>query len=88
MLDSPSLSHEVYNHSSDEWLALEQVIEALRGLHPTLEVVDVASREAVGSGNRMDVTRLRDDVCFVPQFDLVSGLRDYIAWRETNRFTE
>ena len=70
VLDAPSLSHEVYNHESGEWIGLEEVIEALRDLHPNLEVVDVPSREAAGSGIRMDVTRLRDDLGFVPRFDL------------------
>ena len=60
----------------------------LRELHSGLEVIDLPSREVAGCDNRMEVTRLREDVDFVPQFDVASELADYMPWRETNRVTE
>jgi nucleoside-diphosphate-sugar epimerase len=36
----------------------------------------------------MDATRIREEVGVVPRFDLLSGLRDYLAWRRANDFTE
>lgn len=88
VLETPSLSHEVYNHASDEWRTLDEVIEVLRELHPGLKVVDVPHGEVSGSGNGMDLTRLRQDVGFAPQFDLAPGLTDYLEWREANHFTQ
>ena len=87
VLDAPTLSYEAYNHTSVEWVPLDQVIEALRELRPGIEVVDVPPTEIPGSGNAIDATRLREDVGFVPEFDLASGLADYMAWRATNQFT-
>ena len=35
-----------------------------------------------GSSGVLDVSRLRDDVGFKPSFDITSGLKDYLQWRE------
>lgn len=59
VLDAPTLSHETYNHTSEEWRTLGHVIEVLRELHPGLEVIELPSREVAGCDNRMEVTRLR-----------------------------
>jgi nucleoside-diphosphate-sugar epimerase len=36
----------------------------------------------------MDVSRLRDDVGFTAQYDLESGLKAYLQWREEFSFQE
>ena len=34
------------------------------------------------------VTRMREDLGFVPRYDLVSGLRDYVKWRRDFNFMD
>ena len=36
----------------------------------------------------MGVGRIAEDVGFVAEFDLATGLRDYLAWREASGFLE
>ena len=88
VLDAPNLSHDVYNNSWAGGTSLGEIIGILEELHPGLRVVDVPQKELPGRSNRMDVTRIREDVGFVAQFDLASGLREYLTWRETTGFTE
>ena len=88
VLDSPSLSHQAYNNSSADLYTVGQVVATLQELQPDLAVTDVRSGELPGRANRMDVTRIQEDLGFVPQFDLRSGLRDYLTWRRANDFTE
>lgn len=88
VLDAPKLSHDVYNNSWAGWTSLGEVIGVLEELHPGLSVMDVPDQELSGRGNRMDVARIREDLGFVAQFDLASGLRDYLAWRAATGFNE
>ena len=88
VLDAPSLSHDVYNNSSTEWNTLGEMLDMIRELRPDLRVVDVSDEGPVESGNRMDVTRLREDVGFVPEYDTASGIRHYLEWRKETGFSE
>jgi nucleoside-diphosphate-sugar epimerase len=89
VLDAPNLSHDVYNNSWEGSTTLGEVIGVLQELRPGLRVTDAPRRDDIsGRANKMDVARIRDDVGFVAQIDLASGLSDYLAWREANGFTE
>ena len=50
-------------------------------------MTNVPDQVLSGRDNRMDVARIGEDVGFVAQFDLASGLRDHFEWRESG-FTE
>ncbi len=88
VLDAPKLSYEVYNNSWAGSASMGEVIAVLQELRPGIRVTDVPDYEVSGRPNKMDVTRIRDDVGFVARFDLASGLRDYLTWRENAGFTE
>ena len=88
VLDAPTLSYEVYNNSSAAWTSIEEVVATLRELRPDLRTTEVPEADIPGRPNQLDVTRLEQDVGFVAQFDLRSGLRDYLAWRQETGFTE
>ena len=88
VLDASSLSYDVYNNSSAEWTTVAEVVAVLQELHPDLRMTDMPEKGLSGRASRMDVTRIEEDVGFVAQFDLPTGLRDYLAWREATGFSE
>ena len=88
VLDAPGLSYDVYNNSSAEWTTMAEVVAMLQELRPDLRTTDGAEKDLSGRASRMDVTRIEEEVGFVAQFDLATGLRDYLAWREATGFTE
>ena len=89
VLDAPRLSHDVYNNSWAGSTTLVEVIAVLEELRPGLRVTEVPRQDDLsGRANQMDVARIREDVGFVAQIGLASGLRDYLAWREATGFTE
>ena len=88
VLDAPALSYDVYNNSSAAWTTMAEVVAVLQELRPALRTTDVPEKDLSGRASRMDVTRIEEDVGFVAQFDLATGLRDYLAWREATGFTE
>ena len=91
VLDAPSPSYDVYNISAGRWVTLDETIVALQELRPSLQVVeDPAAEFAVlrpeSVRGVMDASRLREDLGFTADFDLTSGLREYLRWRETAAF--
>jgi nucleoside-diphosphate-sugar epimerase len=88
VLDAPALSYDVYNNSSTEWTTMAEVVAMLKDLRPDLRTIDVPEKDLPGRASGMDVTRIEEDVGFVAQFDLATGLRDYLAWRQATGFTE
>ena len=88
ILDAPSLSHDVYNNSATEWNTLGEILDMIQGQRPDVRVVDVPGKEPVNGRNLMDVTRLIQDVGFVPEYNTASGIRSYLEWREETGFSE
>ena len=93
LLDAPSLSYDVYNVSSGLAVTLDEVVDALRRLRPSIQVVDNPSWASgrlspeAARGIR-DVTRLREDLGFTCSFDITAGLKDYLDWREAFSFRD
>ena len=89
VVNAPSLSYDLYNVSTGDKTSLMQIIEVLRELHPDLQVLD---RVDVGppphGGKFMKSERLLTDLEFCPQYDLRSGLKEYLDWRRTNNFED
>ena len=93
VLDAPSLSYGEYNVASGPAYTLGQIADALKEVRPSLQIVDdptyeVRSLRPDTARGPMDVTRLREDVGFKPAYDLVSGIREYLDWRETSGFRD
>ena len=93
ILDASSLSYDVYNIAVGDWITLDQMIKALQGLRPSVQVVDDPTREHTifasgGPRGPMDATRLREDLGFTPSFDIAAGLKDYLRWREEYSFLD
>ena len=94
VLDAPALPHGVYNISRGRRVSVDGLIAALREAYPDAKFVEPISPELptpASGGYRqppLDQTRLRDDLGFVAQFDLVSGLRAYLNWRQAYHFMD
>jgi len=93
VLDAPNPSHFAYNVSAGRWLTLGDIIDALKELRPNILVVEASPGEAHdvsygGSRSRLDVSRLRDDIGFIAEYDLAAGLNAYLQWREEYGFRD
>lgn len=93
VLDAPTLSYDEYNITSGRWVTLEELIGVFRDLRPDLRVEDappggfgILRRERMRGP--MDATRLREDMGFTAGYDLTSGIREYLHWRETFPFRD
>ena len=88
VLDAPSLSYDVYNVAGEERRSRGYIIQILKEAHPGLRVVDVPSTAPMRSGSHLSSARLQSELGFALQFDLRSGILEYLAWRQATGFTD
>jgi hypothetical protein len=77
-----TLKRPVYNIGSGHSTTNQQIVEAIQHVVPSF-AVELPSRPlADGPAPEwyFDITTLREDIGFAPQFDLEAGIADYIAW--------
>lgn len=97
VLEAPSLSYDVYNNSSSQWNAWGDVVKYLKKLRPSLQVIDksqnpINAGTSVANSSRgdriLDVTRIKEDVGFIADTDLATGLQQYMEWREAFHYID
>ena len=90
MLDAASLSYPVYNISTGHPLSLHDMVAAIREAHPSVKFVEPIPTEdpTKARSRHLDTTRMREDLGFVPKYDMASGLKDFIEWRQTFNFMD
>lgn len=72
------LHHTTYNVASGRATSNAEVITAIRSVEPgfRFELPSAGARPQAW----LDITRLREDTGFEPQYDTAAGAADYIAW--------
>ena len=82
-LDAPKLAHQVYNISTGQPIGLQEMVTAMRQASPSAKFVEPIPHQDASIEYRqiLDVSRMIKDLGFTPQYDIVSGLIDYIKWR-------
>ena len=86
-LDHPAPSHEVYNLASGESCTTEELLDAFRDAVPGVRFEGNGFESRASSYGVTDVTRIKEDLDFQPQFDIASGLKHYIDWRREFGYT-
>lgn len=77
-----TLKQPVYNIGSGRSTTNQQIVEAIQQVVPRF-AVELPSRplaDGPALGWCFDITALREDTGFAPQFDVEAGIADYIAW--------
>ncbi len=88
--DVTQLRHRIYNVTNGTTSSIEHVLQALSHLIPGFDHCFVDSREDANvdvllenTRGPLDISRLREDVGFVPKLYIDDGLADYVEWAET-----
>jgi UDP-glucuronate 4-epimerase len=90
VLDAPTLPNDVYNLSAGRPITLEEVVNALTGLRPSLRVIDAPSQERRPQEPQVvrDASRIKADLGFSPSHDMTAGLKACLEWRENSGFMD
>ncbi len=76
------LNHRLYNVSSGRATTNQDVVNAIKRVFPNFEI-ELPAGHMPGLPETLwyfDITRLREDTGFEPEFSLESGIADYINW--------
>jgi UDP-glucose 4-epimerase len=79
------LNHRVYNVGSGRATRNAEVADAVRAVIPDADI-ELAAGRGDGSGHAdqyMDITRLREDTGYRPEYDTARAVRDYVQWLRT-----
>jgi UDP-glucose 4-epimerase len=82
------LNHRVYNVGSGRATRNAEVADAVRAVIPDADIELAAGRGSgpAGAGHTdqyMDITRLREDTGYRPEYDTARAVRDYVQWLRT-----
>ena len=87
-LDHPAPSHDVYNLASGQACTSEELMDAFREAMPGVRFEGGGFESRASSYGVTDASRIKDDLGFEPQFDIASGLKQYIDWRIAFDYTD
>ena len=93
VLEASELPHDLYNITNGVSVTGAEIQRTLAGLFPETQLVDATSGEPAGSSlgptrGPLSGYRLWHDLGWTPQYDLVTGLTDYVRWRRESGFLD
>jgi UDP-glucose 4-epimerase len=81
LMVTEQLNHRIYNISSGRVVRYGDVVDAINAAVPAANLVLPDDRNPSGSPvNHLDITRLRDDTGFEPEYGLARAVSDYVDW--------
>ncbi len=75
------LNHRIYNISSGRLVQFSEVVDAINAAVPAANITLPKGRNPDRPpDNYLDITRLREDTGFQPEYDVERGVPDYVDW--------
>ena len=75
------LSHRIYNISSERPMTYGEFVEAVKTVVPDAQVSLQTGRSPRHRPNAcMDITRIREEVGYRPEYDIERAVEEYIDW--------
>jgi UDP-glucose 4-epimerase len=85
LIHAQRLNHRVYNVSGGRLVRYGQVADAINAAVPGANITLPPGRNpARPPDSYLDITRLRDDTGFEPEYDVERSVRDYVDWLRTH----
>jgi UDP-glucose 4-epimerase len=81
LMHAERLNHRSYNISNGRLVRYSEVVAAINAAVPDANITVPDGRNPDGTPDTyLDITRLRDDTGFVPEYDVERSVRDYVDW--------
>jgi UDP-glucose 4-epimerase len=78
------LNHRIYNISTGRLVRYSEVVAAINATVPGANITLPEGRNPDRPHNYLDITRLRQDTGFEPQYDVERAVPDYADWLRTH----
>jgi UDP-glucose 4-epimerase len=82
LMTTDNLNHRTYNIGDGRPTSNAQLVAATLKVIPdaNLPLAEGHSPNSSGKINYQDITRIHEDTGYSPQYDIESGVADYVAW--------
>ncbi|RSD10754.1 NAD-dependent epimerase/dehydratase family protein [Amycolatopsis eburnea] len=85
LMTAKHLNHNTYNVSSGRLVPYAEVVDEINKAVPGANITLPPGRSPERpSPNYLDITRLREDTGFEPEYDSARTVQDYVAWLKTH----
>jgi UDP-glucose 4-epimerase len=78
------LKHRIYNISSGRLVRYDEVVDAINATIPGANITLPDGHSPERPHNYLDITRLREDTGFAPEYDVERAVADYADWLRTH----
>jgi UDP-glucose 4-epimerase len=77
--------HRIFNIGTDEYFSVKEIADLIQRLIPSANIEIMTPDEKIPPENRgLDYQRAKEELNYVPQYTMESGLKDYIEWVKSN----
>ena len=81
LMSRPTLKHRVYNIAGGVLVHAEDFVNAVLAVIPDAEInLEPGRSDTYKEGAYLDITRLREETGFEPEFSVETGVAHYIEW--------
>ena len=79
------LSHRIYNIVSESPTTYGEFVDAVKSAVPDVQVnLQLGRNPRYRPNAYMDITRIKEEVGYRPQYDIKRGVEEYIDWLRTH----
>ena len=84
---APSLNHSIYNASYGELYSYGDFVEAIKEVIPGAQIkLGTTRSEKDVDQTLLSIDRIKEDVGFVPDYDIKKGVKAYIEWVRDGKY--
>ncbi len=82
----PELKHRIYNCGSGQPATIGQLINAAKAVVPDARLAagSAPGPNSRGEDNYLSMARVKEDLGYVPQYDVTRGITEYIEWLQSH----
>lgn len=86
-MDSNSIHHDVYNITGGTQISYEELVTYVKEIYPTADIyIGSGTIDILDMNAPFDISRAKEDLGFIPEIDLSTGIYEYAKWLEKHPY--
>lgn len=86
-MDSNLIHHDVYNITGGTQISYEELVTYVKEIYPTADIyIGSGTIDILDMNAPFDISRAKEDLGFIPEMDLSTGIYEYAKWLEKHPY--
>lgn len=86
-MDSNLIHHDVYNITGGTQISYEELVTYVKEIYPTADIyIGSGTIDILDMNAPFDISRAKEDLGFIPEIDLSTGIYEYAKWLEKHPY--